>query len=595
MKSRTVQISVLLFLLFFSSLALSDQIAWPVKGDDFDVVVIADPITDYRILPFTEKIENSVQGEAVSLTAAPDSYEPASFVIRSGDIYLKDLRIELSDLKAETGKRTGQPQLVFPKEDIDIKAVKCWYQAGSAGSGISQHKESRVLIPELLLNDDSLVKVDLQKKENYLKLSFPAREKYVWISDPKDVKKPVIPRADQFPVKDSPRLLPLDIPPRTNKQFWLTVHVPKGTSPGTYGGTIDILSANGFRKSLTLKLRILPFRLLPPYYASSIFYRARIDPIFDPSGKGTISSEYKTEQQFRAELKDLYDHGVTNPLVYEGFNKEVFAKVLQIREEAGMGGQPLYYVGLGRNGTGNPSTQADLETLREKVRAIVDLCRSYGIPEVYFFGIDEATGQTLSSQRRAWDAVHEAGGKVFSTGFRKTNFEAMGDIQDVLISAYAPSADEAKKWHSKGHQIWSYANPQGGVEAPQLYRRNFGLLLWRNGYDGAATYAYQNSYGNIWNDFDHPVHRDIAFAYPTVDGVIDTVEWEGYREGVTDVRYVTTLMDRIEKAKKSGDKRRQELAAEASRYLDGLEIINGDLLKIRTGITDYILRLDSVN
>ena len=28
-----------------------------------------------------------------------------------------------------------------------------------------------------------------------------------------------------------------------------------------------------------------------------------------------------------------------------------------------------------------------------------------------------------------------------------------------------------------------------------------------------------------------------AMAYPTVDGMIDTIAWEGFREGVDDVRY----------------------------------------------------------
>jgi hypothetical protein len=57
----------------------------------------------------------------------------------------------------------------------------------------------------------------------------------------------------------------------------------------------------------------------------------------------------------------------------------------------------------------------------------------------------------------------------------------------------------------------------------------------------SATYAYQHSFCNIWNDFDDPVFRDHVFAYPTVNGVIDTTAWEGYREGVDDVRYLTKL------------------------------------------------------
>ena len=40
---------------------------------------------------------------------------------------------------------------------------------------------------------------------------------------------------------------------------------------------------------------------------------------------------------------------------------------------------------------------------------------------------------------------------------------------------------------------------------------------------------------------DHPKYRDHNLTYPTADGVIDTLAWEGFREAVDDVRYLTTL------------------------------------------------------
>ena len=58
-------------------------------------------------------------------------------------------------------------------------------------------------------------------------------------------------------------------------------------------------------------------------------------------------------------------------------------------------------------------------------------------------------------------------------------------------------------------------------------------------------YAYQHQFGpSIWNDFDDVAdhYRDHVFAYPTTDGVIDTVQWEGWREGVDDTRYVASLI-----------------------------------------------------
>ena len=57
------------------------------------------------------------------------------------------------------------------------------------------------------------------------------------------------------------------------------------------------------------------------------------------------------------------------------------------------------------------------------------------------------------------------------------------------------------------------------------------------------NFAYQYGFGNnIWNDFDSGHVRDHVFAYPTSDGVIDTIQWEGWSEGVDDTRYVATLM-----------------------------------------------------
>ena len=75
-------------------------------------------------------------------------------------------------------------------------------------------------------------------------------------------------------------------------------------------------------------------------------------------------------------------------------------------------------------------------------------------------------------------------------------------------------------------------------------------------------------------------------AYPTVDGVIDTLQWEGYREGVDDTRYLATLLDAIDKVEPSKGKD----ADAARKWLDRLDI-NGDLDAIRVQMIDWILKL----
>ena len=168
------------------------------------------------------------------------------------------------------------------------------------------------------------------------------------------------------------------------------------------------------------------------------------------------------------------------------------------------------------------------------------------------------------------------------------SFEVIGDLLNLAVYNGPLLPGEARKWHSVGHSIFSYGNPQVGVEEPETYRRNFGLVLWKAGYDGAMNYAYQHAFGDIYLDDDDEIFRDHVFAYPTVDGVIDTIQWEGFREGVDDVRYLTTLLKAIENAKATGNN--DDLANEAESWLATIDLA-GDLQALRAKMVEWILRL----
>ncbi|MCX7918200.1 MAG: hypothetical protein N3A72_01065 [bacterium] len=525
------------------------------------------PITSEKILPFNIKLPEKI-GHEMNLIACPGEYEPGSFVVVANSDII-GLHFTASDLVGKSG--------VIPANNVDIKLVKCWYQAGSAWIGIGQDKRDKVLVPELLVNDDTLVKVDYEKKENYLKLSFPDGERYVWISDTTELRPYYVPTPEEYPVKDSPTLLPVNIPANSQKQVWVTVQIPEDALSGIYKGKINLMIGKKNVGTITLNVKVLPFKLAEPYYTSSIYYRGRLDA----TGKGSVSSELKSRTQLIAEYKNMLAHGVTNPIVYQPItDTTLLGEVLSIREQVGIKNQPLYYLGL----------IIEKKDQLDTIKSALAFFKQYGISEVYFYGRDEARGTRLTEQREAWDETRKVGGKIFVAGYRDSNFEKMGDIQDLLVCAFKPSKEEADKWHSLGHKIWSYSYPQIGVENPEVYRRNYGLLLWQNNYDGAADYAYQHSFGNIWNDFDHPQYRDHVFAYPTVDGVIDTIAWEGYREGVDDVRYLTTLLQAIETAKKSNSSSLRDIAAKAEQYLANLNL-NRNLDIVRLEMIYYILLL----
>jgi hypothetical protein len=550
----------------------------PSLAPELDVYVIK-PITGFKILPDTFPFPGS-KSDRISLAATPGEYEPAGLVLRP-NTDLTDLRIQTHHLKSRNGR-------TIPAECIDIKVVKCWYQATTAWTGIhTRPKEAgKVRVPELLLNDDRLVRVDRDEQKNYLNVPCADGRKYVWISDPEepDGDKMKILSVEDYPIADSPNLLPVDIPAQTNKQLWITVAVPQSAHPGIYESPVEFACKETVLASVTLAVKVLPFRLAAPKthydiskdFESSIYYRGKLHK---DRAAGSISSEHKSRSQLRAELYDMFVHGITNPTCYQPFDPGLLAEYLTFRNEIGMRGKPLYYLGVSANS--DPAA----------IKKLLSFATPYGVPDVYFYGIDEASGDRLKAQRNAWQATRRAGGKVFVAGGRNRNFDAMGDIQDLHICAGPPSREEAAKWHSVGHKVFCYANPQGGPENPETWRRNYGLSLWLADYDGACTYCYQHSFGSIWNDFDHYHYRDHILAYPTLDGVIDTIALEGYREAIDDIRYAVTLRLRIAKAKTSSRAEVRDSASEAEKWLSQLDPAPQDLDHIRSEMIDRILGL----
>ncbi len=546
--------------------------AWKRLQNVSYIIYIAENLTsrNYWIRPFDVLIPGKI-GKRLSLTACRGEYEPASFILRAKK-NLHEVTLKAGDL-INTDQHTK-----IPPSNIDIKLVKCWYQGASAGSAVKQMKLPKKLIPELLVNDDSLVKVDYKKKENYLKLTFPDKIKYRWISSLKPTKKSIL-NAD-CPVKDSKTLLPVNLPAGKNQQFWITVKIPDDIPAGHYTGPIRLIVNGKAVDHLTLTVTVLPFDLSKPYYIPSIDYHGSL------TDKPGIASFPKSKTQMLAELKNMVAHGFTNCQHYFAVNDNSLREVLKLRTQAGMDNKTLYLKGHGLYLL--HWSPKELEKIKARVRHIIKIAKEYGTKDVYFYGRDEATGKGLLAQRKSWQAVHQAGGKIFVAGGRD-DLALVGDILDMEVKAGWPDRKFVEGWHKLGHQIFSYANPQTGIENPEIYRRNYGLVMWKYNYDGIADNAYQHTYGFIWNDFDNNLYRSHSMTYPTVDGVVDTIEWEGFREGIDDVRYITTLEAMVRKS--TAD------TSAAKKFLTKLKNSNtietANLDNLRKEIIKYIIKLSN--
>jgi len=360
-------------------------------------------------------------------------------------------------------------------------------------------------------------------------------------------------------------------------------------------------------KTLNLKLRVLPFKLSEPRtcydlnkeFISSIYYRG----ILHPEGKCLPNSDWKTSEQLRAEFQDMLSHNIVNPgfcgwgttLSFEDI--KTLREVLRTMRDSGFKNKSLLNWDPFFPALADPSPK-NLNKLDEQVRILLQVAREFGIYEVYFGGLGEVVeqGQDITFQRPAWEAIRKAGGKVAYCGGITTTETVLkvADVIDLFAAGGPPSLEKIRRWHSLPHKsvILHYGDPFGGVENPELNRRNLGLRLWKAEY-GVSTYCYQIGVGS-WNDWSNAgEQRPYSFAYPTIDGVVDTIAWEGFREGIDDIKYATTLKLEIKRVKEQGSPRKKKIAEEAEKYLANLDV-NGNLDIIRSKIITYLLKLKEI-
>lgn len=541
------------------------------------LVHVISPLSGNKILPHT----NPLPGErttTIVMQACPGEYEPASFVIRPETADMQDVTLTVDDLVSGS--------TVIASSNVDMKLVKVWYQAGGAGE---THRIKRgtppVMVQELLVNDDGLVVVDTLAKKNFLKVTVKGNRQLVDISDAQAQKGQVIKSVNEFDVRDAASLQPISRIERNKaQQYWLTVKVPDNAVPGDYVGNIHIWASSSAIGHVVLKLTVLPFKLKDPALTYSLYYHGQL-----VSGEGTISSKFKSEAQLKAELQDMFDHGVKNPTVYqEPGNRELLAKVLSIRRQIGMDGQPLFYLGIKTEDVYNQNAKAKYV---EAAKSLMTLASENGVSGLFVYGIDEAEESLLEKQKGIWTALRKEGVKVFVAGWRPGHWNLVNEFLDVYVDGQLPNRAVAESFRAHGNKVFAYNTPQVGIENPLVYRRNYGLRLWQAGYDGAMDYAYQHGFGFIWNDFDHDEFRDHNFTYPTSTGVISTIAWEGFREGVDDVRYINVLEALVDKGKLSDDLKRRDMANDASRFLSLLKDYTGDLDSMRRQLVQYSVQL----
>ncbi len=529
------------------------------------------------------------------IVAAKGAFEPVSFVISP--------RVNVARLELKASPLLG-PGGAIPAANVDIKVVKCWYQGGTAWYSYFGDSSRRELVPELLLNDETLVRVDREKKENYLRVG----DEYQSISYPKDQATDAFNYLTE-PVADSKTLQPVRLRKGENKQIWITVKVPGTAAAGIYSGKITLVADGKGVGAMTVSVRVLPFELPMPrtYYDLDLPYLVTLygTGVLDICNRLGIAPEIADRQQ-KAIYRNLLDHNVYNcrsdlTLSRQKDRAKAIANLqheLHMMKAAGFVMKPLI-----SRGWAYPAGEKTIEEYKSRIDALVKtLTGEVGHRDVYITSWDEAGVDRVKIMRERAEYTTALGVKLWVTTHRGRHFDLAGYCISYANHGGWPSRENVATWHALGAKVASYAGPHTGPENPDVFRRMEGLARYKAHYDGSFNYKYYSALHptlykkykqNVWNDFMGGSFRPMNLVYPTSRGVIDTIAWEGYREGIDDVRYATKLKQVAAKAIATGQVRAVYAAKKALMWLELLDAKTADLNAVRMEMIEYTLKIQT--
>ena len=518
--------------------------------------------------------QHGTRGGVVRIVAAQDEYEPGSFVVKAD--------ADLGKVRFALGAFTNAQGVAFAPENLDLKVVKVWYQ--NRNGWFSYFGDTGFkLCPELLLNDEDLVRVDTRKEANYATLTDADGRRIGerWINPPRQmdvrsadwrtkVNSVFQPMRPDF--KDAATLQPVTLGRDVRKQLFLTVRVPAGTAAGVYRGAVNVSALDGRRLyAVPVEVKVLDFALPRP--------KTRFDPEKDliVSGFHYISLDIVRElnggdlelakRQLKAILANQRRHGVQ---VYQ-LPRTICSETdfcIRTMQEVGMrtdllvgGAYPTRSITW--KGAKKDLTFADMVADAKRQADYYD--RTLGHHNVYVMHGDEPPSPWIAKERPLVDAYH-AGGLKFFIACHRALFHKGGHLWDFSSTSKAPTDDSTPRlWNQLGGEpyVGWYGQMHVGPENPAQNRRQYGLATWLSGYSSVMNYAFGLG---PWND-DSTTYKPMVNAYGIFDGVVDTLQWEGFREGIDDIRYATLLSALARKALKASDGSTQRAGKKALRYV----------------------------
>ncbi len=358
-----------------------------------------------------------------------------------------------------------------------------------------------------------------------------------------------------------------DMPAWSKELFWVTVHVPLGTRPGTYSGRVVVTSDGQPVAHVNVSLEVLPIELEEPPFLLGWHY----------AWPGSV-------ELLRRTLKDMREHGMTNVGPLYGFHMPIhdddtsqLGLFIEEYKKAGftkpiMFAAPMNLTVSDLVGYGPLNSKRFQQKYIEVMLKLHRETLKHDVPVIFSIG-DEFTNKG----RKGVEYAGQLAKFVFEELPEICVTSDMNGYMEVLAMApYLNYANFNNGWdgidnHNRGRRllnadfIQELKQKTGAI--PHFVnagkgRFPFGFFFWRMSQYGVVGkvewfYNLQGTGGGRGSV--------VKIRGQTI---IPTVDYELSREGVDDLKYLCKLEKLIRQAKT--ERKGLEEAGTAERFLQGL-------------------------
>ena len=398
----------------------------------------------------------------------------------------------------------------------------------------------------------------------------------------------------------------------TTQQIWVTVKIPDDAPAGEYRATLRIEGGQGGSVAVPVALRVLPIRLEDPDVTYAMYH------VMNVNWPGSF---HDRKGELRRHLIDMREHGMNSDLIYtcpfvektgQGYRvdfsrkqagtatPDTFEKTVQAMLDLGMT-RPIIWYMPSLTPPRYPDFENPADFYREwsqVIRLVEAERKRRNWPEFIYSPNDEsdASAQRAEECRGAVQCLKGVPVRSYMTVVGTEHRHRYLPFTDMpAYSALIFRAEFIAEAGRTGKTLASYNGAGRYGLDPKSDRFWYGLWNAKVGCKALTSWTYQWPGGpaarSPYDAFCGMTGNGAGYyyAFPTTDGLLPSIGWEGVREGIDDARYVHTLRQWISRARTSGDAAAGRLADKAetalAAVLDGLNINQGNdpgALAIRT-------------